>query len=97
MKVSLAVTALLGLTAVSEAAAAVRRSPFTRTLNRRQFGGGFGGGFNNDHNDDNDDNNNGNNGNNGGGSTTLSDNAIQTGSASDGQADQEAGQSPSAT
>lgn len=38
--------ALVGLTAVTEAATINRRvgSPFSRTLARRQFGGGFGGG-----------------------------------------------------
>lgn len=88
MKITLLVTALLGLNAVADAAVA-RKSPFSRALHRRQFGG----------DNNNQDNNQGGNQNGGGGdgSTTLSDTAIQTGSQSDGQADAEAGQSPSAT
>lgn len=90
MKLSLALTAVLGLTAVSDAAVVTHRSPFTRALHRRQNG-------NNGNQGNNQGGDQGGDAAAGDGSTTLSDTAIQTGSQSDGQADADAGQSPSAT
>ncbi|RYP45131.1 hypothetical protein DL768_008489 [Monosporascus sp. mg162] len=62
--------------------------------NGGNFGGDNGGG---DNNDGGDDNNDGGDNNNNGGNQCLDPSVIATGSAQDGQADAEAGQSPSLT
>ena len=104
MHIQSILVALAAASTVSQAALIRRDSPFSRSLQRRQFGG-FGGGNNNDggNNDDgnNDDGNNdgGNNddGNNDGGGAQLSPDVIQTGSQQDGDPDEGNGESASAT
>ncbi|KAF4975422.1 hypothetical protein FZEAL_7770, partial [Fusarium zealandicum] len=44
MQIKGVIIALLGITAISDAAAVQRRHPLARALQRRQFGGGGGGG-----------------------------------------------------
>lgn len=106
MQIKGVIVAILGIAALSDAAAFNRRTPFTRTLNRRQFGGGggkFGG------NQGQNQGQNGNQGqnqgqdqadganNNAGGDATLDANAVQTGSQQDGNQQPADGQSASAT
>lgn len=91
MQVKGVLIALLGLSAISEAAI-VRRHPLSRALQRRQFGGGNGG-----NNRGNNGGNNGGNNNGGGGGTTLDQSVIQTGSQQDGNDVPADGQSASAT
>lgn len=94
MQIKTLLTALVGLAVLSDAAEIGRRSPFARTIERRQFRNGNGGnrngnGGNNNNNNNGGNRNNGNgnnnnNNNNNGGNTALSRNVIQQGSQQDG-------------
>lgn len=92
MQIKTVLTALVGAAMIADAAE-VRRSPFHRALERRQRNGNNNGnnrGGNNNNNGNNRNGNNGNNGNNNGGNNNngggrqLSANAVQRGSAQDG-------------
>ena len=68
MQIKTLLTALVGLAVLSDAAEIGRRSPFARTIERRQFRNGFGGGNRNGNGgNNNNNNNNGGNRNNGNG------------------------------
>ncbi|EHK23963.1 uncharacterized protein TRIVIDRAFT_117265, partial [Trichoderma virens Gv29-8] len=101
MQIKNVLTGLVGLAVLADAASIERRSPFGRTLERRQNQNGRNRGGNNGGNNGNNGNNNaGNNGGNNGGNAggaTLDSNLIQTGSQQDGNNPGADGQSASAT
>lgn len=106
MQIKSLLTAVVGLAILSDAAEIGRRSPFARTLDRRQNRNGNqgnrngNGGNNNNNNGGNRGGNNGNNNNNnngGGGNRALNQNAVQQGSQQDGNNPGADGQAASAT